>query len=109
MNVSLGEPSFSLPLSEPAPGLPSKPPEVSSTSVTPFASLLRGVGTELVHGENDMRAAVMRIAHDDHVSSGELLILQSGLYRYSEAIDLVSRLVDRTSGAIKTLLQGSGQ
>jgi hypothetical protein len=37
---------------------------------------------------------------------GELLALQAGVYRYSEAVDLSAKLVDRATSGVKTVLQG---
>ena len=36
----------------------------------------------------------------------ELLALQAGIYRYSEAVDLAAKLVDRVSSGVKTVIQG---
>jgi hypothetical protein len=35
----------------------------------------------------------------------ELIALQAGVYRYTEAVDLTARLVDHATGALKTVLQ----
>jgi hypothetical protein len=35
-----------------------------------------------------------------------LLALQAGIYRYGETMDLAARLVDKASGAVKTVVQG---
>ncbi len=40
-------------------------------------------------------------------STVELLALQVQVYRYTEAIDLVAKLVDRTTTAVRTTLQNS--
>ena len=40
---------------------------------------------------------------------GQLLALQAGVYRYSEAVDLASKLIDRTSSGVKTIINGGGQ
>ena len=37
-----------------------------------------------------------------------LIALQAGIYRYTEAVDLAAKLVDRTTAAVKRTLQGSG-
>jgi hypothetical protein len=50
-----------------------------------------------------MRAATM-IRRD--LGPAELLALQAGVYRYSEAVDLAAKLVDRASNAVKTVIQG---
>jgi hypothetical protein len=42
-------------------------------------------------------------------SAAQLIALQAGVYRYSETIDLASRLLDHITGGIKSVLQGSGQ
>jgi len=36
----------------------------------------------------------------------ELLALQAGVYRYSEAVDLSAKLIDRATSGVKTVLQG---
>jgi hypothetical protein len=40
------------------------------------------------------------------ISPGELIALQAGVYRYGEAVDLASRLIDRATSSVKTVLQG---
>ena len=42
------------------------------------------------------------------LDAGQLIALQAGIYRYSEAVDLAAKLVDRAGSAVKTTLQGSG-
>jgi hypothetical protein len=39
------------------------------------------------------------------MSPEALIALQAGIYRYSEAVDLVTKLVDRATQAVKTTLQ----
>jgi hypothetical protein len=48
--------------------------------------------------------AASRSGHD--LGGAELLALQAGVYRYSEAVDLAAKLVDRASSGVKTVLQG---
>jgi len=83
--------------------LASRPPE------TGFAQLLQGLGRELGRGEVTTRSAIASIATGAQVEPAQLIALQTGVYRYSEAIDLASRLVDRVTGGVKTVLQGTGQ
>jgi hypothetical protein len=76
---------------------------------SPFAQLLHGIGRALTSGEAIMHHA-LRAAHGGHdLGPAELIALQAGVYRYSEAIDLASHLVDRTTNGVKTVIQGSGQ
>jgi hypothetical protein len=76
---------------------------------TTFESVLRRVGGAIDRDERAMRAATATWSGGDDWSAGDLLSLQAGAYRYSEIVDVASRLVDRTAAAVKTVLQGSGQ
>ena len=40
------------------------------------------------------------------LGNGDLLALQAGVYRYSEAVDLTAKLVDRAANGVKTVIQG---
>ena len=71
---------------------------------SPFARILRSLGREVDHGEKVVRRAVDGGGKD--LSSGELLALQAGVYRYSEAVDLSAKLIDRATSGVKTVLQG---
>jgi len=35
----------------------------------------------------------------------DLIALQAGVYRYGEAVDLASRLIDRVTSGVKTIVQ----
>jgi hypothetical protein len=74
-----------------------------------FGRVLQGIGRELTQGEVTTRSAIASIASGTEVGPAQLIALQTGVYRYSEAIDLASRLVDRVTGGVKTVLQGTGQ
>jgi hypothetical protein len=67
-----------------------------------FAEALRGLGTAIDRGE----ALVGRAARGGlgDWDSGQLIALQAGIYRYSEAVDLVAKLADRASTAVKTVV-----
>jgi hypothetical protein len=39
------------------------------------------------------------------MDAGVLIALQAGIYRYSEAIDLTVKLVDRATSGVKTILE----
>jgi hypothetical protein len=70
-----------------------------------FARLVRGFGREIESGEGLMRSAIAS-SRAGGVDGADLLALQVGVYRYSEAVDLAARIVDRTTGSIKTVVQG---
>ncbi len=83
---------------------PTPAPEVKAThEPSPFAKLVAGLGDEVNRGEHTMMQAM-------HGGGGmgpeQLLALQAGVYRYSEAVDLAAKLVDRASNGLKTVVQG---
>ena len=71
----------------------------------PFVQLLRGLGKELDRGENLAERAIRGGESTASLSPGRLIALQAGIYRYSEAIDLVTKFVDRGTQAVRTILQ----
>jgi hypothetical protein len=83
------------------------PPETTPESVepgpSPFERLLRAVGTRIEEGERIVENAAGGYASLD---AAELIALQAGIYRYSEAIDLSAKLVDRATNAVRTVLSG---
>jgi hypothetical protein len=93
----------------PPPAAPRLAVLSSRGSEAGFAQLLQGIGRELGRGEVTTRSAIASIASGAPVEPAQLIALQTGVYRYSEAIDLASRLVDRVTGGVKTVLQGAGQ
>src|SRR5438477_7958826 len=92
---------------------PSDLPAGASGDVAPAVapSAFAGVLRRFVHDLDRSQAAVhglMRSASAGDLDAGGLILLQAGAYRYSEVIDVASRLVDRATGAIKTVLQAGG-
>lgn len=71
-----------------------------------FGTVLRALGKEIQRGE----VVVDRAAHAGgrELSSGDLLALQAGVYRYVEVVDLTSKLVDRATQAVKQVVQSQG-
>jgi hypothetical protein len=67
-----------------------------------FLRAVKGVGGAIDRGE----ALIAHAAHGNlgGLDSGQLIALQAGIYRYSEAVDLVAKLVDRASTAVKTVI-----
>jgi hypothetical protein len=85
----------------PAPSTPAVPGEPSA-----FAAALSRLGSELDRGET-MLDAVVEGGVSGHLGPGQLIALQAGIYRYTEAVDLAGKLVDRATSAVRTTLQGS--
>jgi hypothetical protein len=73
---------------------------------SPFAVLLQSLGREVHQGESLVRSALGAARSGHALDAGDLIALQAGVYRYGEAVDLASRLIDRATTAVKTVLQG---
>ena len=85
-----------------APATPASP--VACGGPSPFIELMRGLGHELDQSEAVVARAT-RGGAGGGMSPDALIALQAGIYRYSEAVDLVTKLVDRATQAVKTTLQ----
>ena len=86
----------------------SAPAEVAKVDEgpSPFARILHGLGREVDRGETLVRRATNGATSGQEIGNMELLALQAGVYRYSEAVDLSAKLVDRAASGVKTVLQG---
>jgi hypothetical protein len=102
---SVALPAMQPPAASIAIASPVSSPEESS----PFARVLRGLSREINDGEASTRSALGSLQRGADFGPSQLIALQVGVYRYSEAIDLASRLVDRATNGVKTVVQGGGQ
>lgn len=84
------------PLQSPTGKLGVQPAEAS------FRRALQGIGGAVDRGEALIASAAR--GNLGGLDSGQLIALQAGIYRYSEAVDLVGKLVDRASNAVKTVV-----
>ena len=71
---------------------------------SPFARAMHGLAHEIDVGEARTASASQLRNYD----TGTLIALQVGIYRYTEAVDLASKIVDRATNAVRTVLQGGG-
>lgn len=78
-------------------------PAAAAEEPSPFAKILAGLGRECDRGE---RLVAKAVGSGKELGNVELLALQAGVYRYSEAVDLSAKLVDRATNGVKTVLQG---
>jgi hypothetical protein len=82
---------------------PAPAPRPTEAGPHPFARILHGLGKEADRGE----ALVQGVLHGGGSHDAmDLLRLQAGVYRYTEAIDLATKLVDRATSGVKTVIQG---
>lgn len=79
----------------------------ASANAKPSAgpSLLREFAERVAQGERAMDTAIRRSQGGQPLNYSELIALQTGVYRYTQELELGSRLVDRATGAIKQVLQ----
>jgi len=84
----------------PALDPPSRPDRAASPE---FEQLLKGVSSALDRGEASVHAAD-RAAYAP-MDAGTLIALQAGIYRYTEAVELTAKIVDRATTAVRTVLQ----
>src|ERR1041385_5479620 len=93
-------PSAPLPSPDTAPHPAERTP---STRPSEFEHALHRLGREIEHGEALVGGALRRGYQT--MDAGTLIALQAGIYRYSEAVDLIVKLVDRTTGSVRTVLE----
>lgn len=68
-----------------------------------FAELMGGLARRVDAGEALVRRA---LGHDlGNLDAAALIAVQAGIYHYTEALELAGKLVDRATGAVRTVLQ----
>lgn len=82
-----------------------RPAAPAAEGPSPFSKILHGLGGQLERGEHTMDR-VTNARGGAELGSQDLLALQADVYRYSEAVDLSAKLVDRASNGVKTVIQG---
>ncbi len=85
-----------------SPALPAAPKARDGEGA--FARAMQGLAREIDVGE----ARTARASQLHNYDTGTLIALQVGIYRYTEAVDLASKIVDRATNALRTVLQGGG-
>jgi len=89
----------------PAPSLGLHPVVSEPATLSPFSRAVRGLGREIDVGEAQVVAASQLRSYDTRT----LIALQAGIYRYTEAVDLASKIVDRATNAVHTVLSGGSR
>lgn len=81
---------------------PSRRPQGRAGPGPSFASVLKGLGKTVDAGEG----LLARSAHGGFggLDNGQLIALQTRVYQYSEAVDLLAKLVDRATTAVRTVI-----
>jgi len=92
----LGEPVAAYPV-------PAAPPARALEST--FSKAARALGREIDVGEAQAASASQLHNYD----TATLIALQAGIYRYTEAVDLASKIVDRATSAVSTVFQAGSR
>ncbi len=111
MSIAIGReslpPTGTLPSPPPAAAQGPAPGSPSSEAPSAFARLLQSLAREVSSGESITRSALGAASAGRAIGPAELIALQAGIYRYGEAVDLASRLIDRATSAVKTVVQAT--
>ena len=87
------------------PSVPEPLPTRGAPVHQPFAHALTELAREVDRGQQLVDRALSGGAS---LNAVELLTLQAGIYRFSESVELVAKIVDRAGQAVRTTLSGSG-
>ena len=84
-------------------------PASSATSPAPrsesrFAELLGDAARRLDAGRREIDAVIAGARRGD-LPPEQLLAIQAGVYRYTQEVELASKVVDRVTNGVKTVLQ----
>lgn len=81
--------------------LPTRPQTIQPEQS--FKSVFDRLASEVDSGERVVRTALRGNPYADDERG--MIALQAGVYRYVEAVELCTKLVDRATGAVRTTLQ----
>ncbi len=79
--------------------------DAQPTRETPVLDVLARAARELAASDRAVQRSLRRAQRGGGMDPAELLALQSGVYRYTQEVELASKLVDKASSAVKTTLQ----
>ena len=80
------------------------PPSPQPPPPTPASTAVRGVLERAVAAERNLDTLLASAARGKTFSPAELLALQATVFRYSQTIEIVSRVADRLVGAVKQVM-----
>jgi hypothetical protein len=104
MGLRLEGLTTTIPLAElPEAPHPGAPAHVVPAQQSDFSRLFRELGGAIDRGEALLDGAARGTYQS--LDASALIALQAGIYRYSEAIDLTSKLVERVTNGARTILQ----
>jgi hypothetical protein len=87
----------------PAARTPTALGPAASSGPSSFEQVVRRLAREITRGEALVGTAAS--GRYEGLDAARLIALQAGIYRYSEAIDLTVKLVDRATNGLRTILE----
>lgn len=79
--------------------------EPVSETMGPVLSAVSLVVRELEQGQRDLDRIIKAAASGKHFSNAELLSLQASMYRYTQELDLVGKVVEKGTSGLKDVLK----
>ncbi len=76
-----------------------------SSSGRSFRELLEDAAKSIDHGRRSLDRAIAHGHAGRTLSQEELLALQATVYRYTQELEIASKLVDKSTTAVRTTLQ----
>lgn len=95
--------SLNRPLVPPPEGAPAG--RGDATRGPRFAEVLRQAASDIARGERMVNGVIHAARRGKTFTNEELLAVQAGVYRYTQELELASKLVDKVTGAVKQTLQ----
>lgn len=87
-----------------APGHGAPPAQPPPPTPIPASTVVRGVLERAVATERNLDTLLASAARGKTFSPAELLALQATVFRYSQTVEIVSRVADRLVGAVKQVM-----
>ena len=78
---------------------------VAPEAATAIPVRLRELGRSIASGERALDRVIAQAASGKDFSTPELIAIQARVYRYSQELELVSKLVDKACAGVKQTLQ----
>jgi hypothetical protein len=83
-------------------------PEPAQSGPDPLLETGRRWLSRVARGERELDRTVREAAAGGPVAPADLLAIQAQVYRHTQQVELFSKLVDRASSGVKTVLQQGG-
>ena len=80
-------------------------PKSQSVKGSSFRDALKKTANSIASGEKLIDRAIRSASRGQGMKPEQLIALQAGVFRYTQELELASKLVEKTTGAIRQTLQ----